>query len=335
MTTAADDSAVEDAFEALLVGRPVPEGAAGLAAFTEAVRTSATRPGRPNAALAELLASGLLADQSSPSVRTATSAGSVPERRRSRVRTRRRPAMIFSALIAKFLSAGAVAQAATGATVAVVAFTGVGAVGALPDPVQDTFATVVAEITPLEPPTSEETTLVAVPEEAVPEETVAEAVDTTEEATEVPTDAEALEAEVKAWALDGPAEGESIGDWVSKGSTADVKGWLRAHGMTFGNVVSAHASGKGFSKEELAVLGAELDEPTDGETEPETVVDTDVTETEQAETGVSVTENRGSRGNGSGNGKATSGNGKATSGGGKATSGNGGGNGNAGGNGKN
>ena len=79
MTTAADDSAVEDAFEALLAGRPVPEGAAGLAAFTEAVRTSATRQGRPNAALAELLATGLLADQSSPSVRTATSAGSAPD----------------------------------------------------------------------------------------------------------------------------------------------------------------------------------------------------------------------------------------------------------------
>ena len=191
MTTAADDSAVEDAFEAILAGRPVPEGAAGLAAFTEAVRASATRPGRPNAALAELLATGLLTDQSSPSVRTATSAGSAPERRRPRVRTRRRPAMIFSALIAKFLSAGAVAQAATGATVAVVAFTGVGAVGALPDPVQDTFATVVAEITPLEPPTcAEETT-----EEVVPEETVAEEVETTEEVPEDPReDAEAAAA---------------------------------------------------------------------------------------------------------------------------------------------
>src|SRR5688500_12320445 len=169
MTTAADDSAVEDAFEAILAGRLVPERAAGLAAFTGAVRASATTPGRPNAALAELLATGLLADQSSPSVRTATSAGSVPDGRRSRVRTRRRPTMIISALFVKFLSAGAVAQAATGATVAVVAFTGVGAVGALPDPVQDTFATVVAEITPLQPPTSEEPT-----DEVAPEVTVAE-----------------------------------------------------------------------------------------------------------------------------------------------------------------
>jgi len=124
--------------------------------------------------------------------------------------------MILPALIAKFLSAGAIAQAATGATVAVVAFTGVGAVGALPDPVQDTFATVVAEITPLEPPMSEETTEEVVSEE----ETVADGVETTEEAPEeaaVPTDAEVLEAQVKAWALDGPAVGESISDWVSQG----------------------------------------------------------------------------------------------------------------------
>ena len=213
--------------------------------------------------------------------------------------------MILPALIAKFLSAGAVAQAATGATVAVVAFTGVGALGALPDPVQDTFATVVAEITPLEAPTSEETTEEVVTEE----ETLAEDVETTEEAPEeaaVPTDAEALEAQVKAWALAGPTDGESISAWVAKGSNADMKDWLRAHGMTFGNVVSAHASGRGFSEEELAVLGADLPEPTDGVTESEPVVDTEVAETEPTEeTEVAATEDRGSRGNG----KTTGGNG--------------------------
>ena len=309
MTTAADDSAVEDAFEAILAGRPVPERAAGLAAFTGAVRTSATTPGRPNAALAELLATGLLTDQSSPSVRTARSAGSAPERRSSRVRTRRRPAMIFTALIAKFLSAGAVAQAATGATVAVVAFTGVGAAGALPDPVQDTFATVVSEITPIEPPTSgeatEETTEELVPEETVAEETV------TEEVAEVPTDAAELEAQVKAWALQGPADGQSISDWASEGSKADIKSWLRANGMNYGNVVSAWASGKGFSREELDVLGA-VDEsgevPTDVVTVPDAdVVVEDVPETEQAE--VATTEDRGSRSNGKANGNGN-GNGK-------------------------
>jgi hypothetical protein len=219
--------------------------------------------------------------------------------------------MILPALIAKFLSAGAIAQAATGATVAVVAFTGVGVVGALPDPVQDTFATVVAEITPLEPPTSEEPseepTEEVVPEVA-PEETVVEEIEDVEptvESPEVPADAEALAAQVKEWALTGPAEGESISDWASKGSTADVKGWLRAHGMTFGNVVSAHASGKGFSEEERAALGAD-EQPVDAPTEPVTdevseEVSDEVSESDDTE--VAATKDSGSRGNGNGNGK--------------------------------
>ena len=137
MTTAADDTAGEAAVEAFLAGRPVPEEAADLAAFAGAVRATATLPGRPNAALAELLATGLITDQSSPSTRTAPSAGSSP--RRSRVRRRRRFAMFFPALLAKFLSAGAVAQAASGAGIVVVALTGAGVVGVLPRPVHDTI----------------------------------------------------------------------------------------------------------------------------------------------------------------------------------------------------
>ena len=141
MTTAADDTADEAAFEAFLAGRPVFGEAADLAAFAGAVRATATEPGRPNAALAELLSTGLLTDQSTPSTRTAPSAGSSP--RRSRVRRRRRFAMFFPALLAKFLSAGAFAQAATGAGVVLVVATGAGAAGVLPEAVQDTFASVV------------------------------------------------------------------------------------------------------------------------------------------------------------------------------------------------
>ncbi|MFL6097823.1 MAG: hypothetical protein ACJ71Y_20405, partial [Blastococcus sp.] len=130
MTTAADDSADEIAFEAFLAGRPVPAEADGgspaVTAFAGAVRATATAPGRPNTALAELLATGLRTDQSSPSTRTAPSAGRSPWR--SRVR-RRRFAMFFPALLAKFLSAGAVAQAASGVGIALVAFTGAGATG--------------------------------------------------------------------------------------------------------------------------------------------------------------------------------------------------------------
>ena len=140
MTTAAD-SAAERAFEAALSGRPLPPGTEGLgavAAFTGAVRATATQPGRPNAVLAELLANGLIVDQPSPSARTA--------------KRRRRRMWFFTAIIAKIASAGAVAQAATGAAIVLVGFTGAGAAGALPDPVQHTFATVVDHVTPLTAP---------------------------------------------------------------------------------------------------------------------------------------------------------------------------------------
>ena len=64
MTTPADARAVEEAFEAALAGRPGTADARALTAFTDALRAAADEPGRPNAALAELLATGLLTDQS-------------------------------------------------------------------------------------------------------------------------------------------------------------------------------------------------------------------------------------------------------------------------------
>jgi len=86
-----------------------------------------------------------------------------------------------------------------------------------------------------------------------------------------------------------------------------MKGWLRAHGMTFGNVVSAHASGKYFTDAELAILGADKEESTDAPSEPVADEVTDgVTETDDT-TVAATTEDRGSRGNG--NGKAAGGNG--------------------------
>ncbi|WP_167761879.1 hypothetical protein [Blastococcus sp. CT_GayMR19] len=319
MTTAADDSAVEDAFEAILAGRPVPERAAGLAAFTGAVRASATTPGRPHAALAELLATGLLTDQSSPSVRTATSAGSVPARRSSRVRTRRRPAMIISALFVKFLSAGAVAQAATGATVAVVAFTGVGAVGALPDPVQDTFATVVADITPIEPPTSGETTGDVVPEEPLPEAIPVAAPEDAETGTTEGTGAaEEAEFDVAAWAVAGPEGYDSFGAWLTEGThKEELKAVLQAKGMGLGDVVSGLRNGKGIDKEVLAALGVEIDDPAAAPAEPEPVVDEAVAPQPEVaatqDSGPRKDKSNGNNGNGSkrGNGNGNgNGNGK-------------------------
>jgi hypothetical protein len=135
MTTAADDPAGEEAFEAYLAGKSVPEQGASLAAFAGAVRATATQPGRPSAALAELLATGLLVDQPPLSARTA--------------KRRRRRMWFFSAIFAKIASAGAIAQAATGAGIVLVGFTGVGAAGALPTPVQHGFTSVVAAISPV------------------------------------------------------------------------------------------------------------------------------------------------------------------------------------------
>lgn len=58
----------------------------------------------------------------------------------------------FSAILAKIAGASAVAQAATGAGIVLVGFTGAGAAGVLPASVQHTFATVVSNVTPLTAP---------------------------------------------------------------------------------------------------------------------------------------------------------------------------------------
>jgi uncharacterized membrane protein YgcG len=238
--------------------------------------------------------------------------------------------MIFPVLIAKFLSAGAVAQAATGASVVVVAFTGIGAVGALPAPVQDTFATVVETVTPLEAPTSEDDTADTVPDETVVDDVVTEPTDETTESNEDEAEtAEDAEFDLDAWIEAGPEGYDSFGAWVSESAhNADLKSALRARGQNFGSMVSKWAHDKGLDEDDLAAEGVDLDELTEGSTEPEAVVDADVTEVEQTEV-AATTEDRGSRV--SGNGK--SGNGKSSSG--KSSNGNGGGNGNGNGNGRN
>jgi hypothetical protein len=304
MTTAADDSAVEDAFEALLAGRPVPEGAAGLAAFTGAVRASATRPGRPSAALAELLATGLLTDQSSPSTRTARSAGAPPSRGASRIRNRRRFAMIFPLLLAKILSAGAVAQAATGAGIVLVVATGAGATGVLGDDVQETVTSVVGI-------TSEETTeddVVAVEDET---ETETEIEPTPVVETTAPAEPTEGEFDALAWAADGPTEDQPFGQWVSV--AAHNKDAIRAAGLSFGQMVREWAHQKGLDDTELAEEGVDLDELTDVSTEPAPEGETEVAEVQEAEPKVATPQR--------GNGKAAGGNGS-----GKAAGGNGDGN---------
>jgi hypothetical protein len=259
MTTAADDTAAEAAFEAFLAGRPVPEEAADLAAFAGAVRTTATLPGRPSAALAELLATGLLTDQPSPSARTASSAGSQP--RRSRVR-RRRLAMFFPALVAKFLSAGAVAQAASGAGIALVAFTGAGAVGVLPGPVQDTFSSIVGTDT-----ASDET---AVPEDTTGTET-GDVTEVEDPASTTPEVVPATDLTIEDWEK-GPTPDQSFGDWVSQGAR---------HGYADGATISEWAHKRNDERRG----GATESTAPSAETEAPEVEDDDATETEAPEVG--------------------------------------------------
>jgi hypothetical protein len=298
MTTAADDSADEIAFEAFLAGRPVPaeadDGFPAVTAFAGAVRATATLPGRPNAALAELLATGLLTDQSSPSIRTAPSAGRSP--RRSRIR-RRRFAMFFPALLAKFLAAGAIAQAATGAGVAVVVVTAAGATGVLGDGVQNTISSVVStnsdEVTTQDDAalTGDGTTT-----------TDPGVVDSTKGETALPVEA-AFNAQ--AWKDAGPAGYKTFGEWVSDG--AHNKDALEAaaalagdENFRFGQIVSQWATKKHMSAEDLAEEGVDLDELTEGDTEPAPVVES---ETDDAGTQAATTE-RGHGGTGGTSDKA-------------------------------
>jgi hypothetical protein len=140
MTPATDDDAFEAAFEALLAGRGVPPAAEGLVAFADGVRASAARPPRPSAALADLLATGLLTDQSS---------APAPRAVRSRRRSTRR---MFLAFFAKFAAAGVAAKAAVVGGVVVVGVSTAGFTGALPDGIQHDFASVVDTATPLTAP---------------------------------------------------------------------------------------------------------------------------------------------------------------------------------------
>ncbi|SFE12102.1 hypothetical protein [Blastococcus tunisiensis] len=329
MTTAADDRDVEEAFEAYLVGRPVPEEGAELAAFAGAVRATATRPGRPNAALAELLATGLLTDQPSPSTRTARSTGSPTSLGAPRIR--RRTAMILPVLFAKFLSAGAVAQAATGAGVALVVVTGAGAVGVLPDPVQDTVAAAVETVTPFELPGSEEADPV---EEPAVEEPLAEDPAVVESDDETPAVDAASEAQV--WADEGPDAYPSFGAWVSAGTKHDV---AEALGVRFGELVSARARAKGMDLEDLAAEGVDVDAlGLDGAdlADPGTAPAPEAVPESPAAGPTAATQRGGGRGNGGAAGAGTTDGGRNANGGGGGNSNGGGGNagGNGGGNGR-
>ncbi|WP_116449659.1 hypothetical protein [Blastococcus litoris] len=312
MTTAADDPAVEDAFEAYLAGRPVPDEGAALATFAGAVRATATRPGRPNAALAELLATGLLADQPSPSARTA------------RTRRRRRSAMFFPALFAKLLSAGAVAQAAAGTGVVLVVATA-GATGVLGDDVQDTVASVVETITPLDIEGGDDTGDVAVDDD---DSTTDAAGIPTAVATTTPAEPSAEAFDAEAWAAAGPAEGQSFGSWVSEGAhnkaALEAAAALRGDdSFRFGQLVRTWAQQKHVDLADVEVDGVEVEELI-GATPTATPQEAQPTTAPAQPTATAESGNRGSgkgSGNAGGNGGGNGGN--AGSGGGSGGSGKG------------
>ncbi|WP_198588575.1 hypothetical protein, partial [Geodermatophilus chilensis] len=225
MTTPADVPTDEEAFAACLAGRPVPAGAQGLVAFTDAVRASATAPGWPNAALAELLATDLLVTHQEPSPGTAG---------RPARTSRKRPHVLITTLAAKFAAAGAVAKAAAAGGVVAVALTGAATAGALPG--QDDTVTVMesgdaADVTEAPQDTDETTDGTAGDEtgdgSAVEDDVVEDGTAEDGTADEV-ADVPAPEAPVTETGLteeewtEGPAEGQSFGDWVSQGAR---NGW--------------------------------------------------------------------------------------------------------------
>jgi hypothetical protein len=202
--------------------------------------------------------------------------------------------MLIPALFAKILSAGAVAQAATGATVVVVAFAGAGAAGVLPDPVQETFTSIVSE-------ESEE-----LPGEELPvEETPVEEgpVDEVPVLDEDPIDQEsaALTPQdiVDAW-MEEEIVG-TFGSWV-RGARhdADLMAAIEELDVPFGQYVSQRAKDKGMTEADLAEEGIILDELDEDGTVVEETPEVDVPEDEVVETQTS--DDRGDRGNGSGRG---------------------------------
>ena len=243
--------------------------------------------------------------------------------------------MTIPVLLAKFLSAGAVAQAATGATVVVVAFTGAGATGVLGDDVKDTLTTVVG--------VTDESTQDAPAADATLADATTDPGDVAgpDGGTSVAVDAVDEVEAAAAWA-EGPDAGDytSFGQWVSTAAgDKAMRAELERMGYRFSELVRSHAQDKGMTDDELQSEldgeGIELEEPIDGTTE---VAPDTATEVQKgAAQGRTATQS----GTGTGTGKATgtgNGTGKATGTGTTKANGNSGstgpGSGNAGGNGR-
>ncbi len=175
--------------------------------------------------------------------------------------------MIFPALLAKILAGGALAQAATGATVVVVAVTGAGAAGVLPGPVQDRFAAVVEVVTPFEAPrsevepgTDEETPAEELPVEETPDgEVPVVDEDPSEVPAEPPAEAPTADEVVAEW-MGQEIEG-SFGAWVSAARhDPALMAAIEETGHNFGYYVSRRAQERGLTDDDLEAEGVELGE---------------------------------------------------------------------------
>ena len=202
--------------------------------------------------------------------------------------------MIVPALIAKFLSAGAVAQAAAGAGVVVVVVTGAGTAGVLPGDTQDAFSDLTGISEPAEEPADELLPPTEGGEEPVEDDGSLDVTDPTlpEDGAVEPTDAELAAAWVEAGTL--VTSQEDFKAWLAEGTE---NGWVTGQAVS----AAAHARNEarkaardGVEDEpvenpEVEAPGVEAPEESD---EPEVEVESD-----------DAPGNSGGKGGGKGNGR--------------------------------
>ncbi|MPZ72770.1 MAG: hypothetical protein GEU74_05985 [Nitriliruptorales bacterium] len=129
----------DDDAAALLAGRAVGDDLSDLEAFIAAARSATRGVVTPNAALTAIFANGL---DIPPSPATA------------RLTRPRRMKKVLETAVAKLAALGLATKFGIGTAVAATAVAGAGAGGALPAPVQNAVADVVAAVTPFEFPTT-------------------------------------------------------------------------------------------------------------------------------------------------------------------------------------
>ena len=202
--------------------------------------------------------------------------------------------MFLPALVAKFLSLSAVAQAASGVGIAVVAFTGAGATGMLGDDVQTSLTSVVgaadttgdvssSDVTPTATATATETPAVETP------------------AVETPSPAVAA-FDAKAWE-GGPTGTQTFSEWVSQGAhnkaVLEAAAAARGEDFRFGQVVSSWAQKKHVDLSQVEGIDVEgIDDSSDATATATAEVETETENSTEA-----------THGNGRGNGGGNSGRG--------------------------